>query len=217
MLQIKKRNGSIVPFDKQRIITAINNAFIEVDGDLVNSNIANDIADKITNFVDSTDNLLSVEDIQDWVEELLMVSDRRDVARAYVRYRYKREIVRDSNDEFFSEIGRKLRAEGVENSNANMDERSFGGRLGAASDVMMRKYALENCVSRMARENHENNEIYIHDLSSYAIGNHNCLSVPFDDLLAKGFNTRQIDVRPAQSVNTAFQLVAVIFQLQSLM
>ena len=46
---------------------------------------------------------------------------------------------------------------------------------------------------------------------------HNCLSIPFDDLLAKGFNTRQTDVRPAQSVNTAFQLVAVIFQLQSLM
>ena len=45
---------------------------------------------------------------------------------------------------------------------------------------------------------------------------HNCLSIPFDDLLAKGFNTRQTDVRPAGSVNTAFQLVAVIFQLQSL-
>ena len=44
----------------------------------------------------------------------------------------------------------------------------------------------------------------------------NCLSVPFDKLLAEGFNTRQTDVRPAQSVNTAFQLVAVIFQLQSL-
>ena len=45
---------------------------------------------------------------------------------------------------------------------------------------------------------------------------HNCLSVPFDKLLANGFNTRQTDVRPAQSVSTAFQLVAVIFQLQSL-
>ena len=45
---------------------------------------------------------------------------------------------------------------------------------------------------------------------------HNCLTIPFDELLAKGFNTRQTDVRPANSVNTAFQLVAVIFQLQSL-
>ena len=68
----------------------------------------------------------------------------------------------------------------------------------------------------MARRNHENNEIYIHDLNSYAVGSHNCLSIPFDDLLAKGFNTRQTDVRPAQSINTAFQLIAVIFQIQSL-
>ena len=45
---------------------------------------------------------------------------------------------------------------------------------------------------------------------------HNCLSIPFDKLLANGFNTRQTDIRPANSVNTAFQLVAVIFQLQSL-
>ena len=45
---------------------------------------------------------------------------------------------------------------------------------------------------------------------------HNCLSIPFDDLLANGFNTRQTDVRPANSINTAMQLVAVLFQLQSL-
>ena len=45
---------------------------------------------------------------------------------------------------------------------------------------------------------------------------HNCLTIPFDDLLANGFNTRQTDIRPANSVNTAFQLVAVLFQLQSL-
>lgn len=93
---------------------------------------------------------------------------------------------------------------------------SFGGRVGAGSDLQMKRYALDYCVSDMARHNHENNEIYIHDLSAYAVGMHNCLSIPFDDLLAKGFNTRQTDVRPAGSVNTAFQLVAVIFQLQSL-
>lgn len=45
---------------------------------------------------------------------------------------------------------------------------------------------------------------------------HNCLTIPFDDLLKNGFKTRQTDVRPANSINTAFQLVAVLFQLQSL-
>ena len=88
--------------------------------------------------------------------------------------------------------------------------------MGEASDVVLRQYALDNCMSEMAKNNHLNNEIYIHDLNSYAIGSHNCLTIPFDKLLANGFNTRQTDVRPAQSVSTAFQLVAVIFQLQSL-
>ena len=88
--------------------------------------------------------------------------------------------------------------------------------MGEARNELMKDYALNYCVSKKTRDNHLNNEIYIHDLDSYAVGEHNCLTIPFDDLLAKGFNTRQTDVRPARSINTAFQLVAVIFQLQSL-
>ena len=145
-----------------------------------------------------------------------MRSERKDVARAYIRYRYKREAARSSQNNFFKAIGEKLSGSKIENQNANVDEHSFGGRVGEASDIMLKQYALDFCVSPMAKANHENNEIYIHDLNSYAVGMHNCLSIPFDDLLAKGFNTRQCDVRPAGSVNTAFQLVAVIFQLQSL-
>ena len=80
----------------------------------------------------------------------------------------------------------------------------------------MKQYALDYCMSEKSKANHLNNEVYIHDLDHYALGDHNCLSVPFDKLLASGFNTRQTDVRPAGSVNTAMQLIAVIFQLQSL-
>ena len=88
--------------------------------------------------------------------------------------------------------------------------------MGEANSVQARDIALNNVVSPMSRDNHLNHMIYIHDLDSYVVGDHNCLSVPFDKLLKYGFNTRQTDVRPAQSVNTAFQLLAVIFQLQSL-
>ena len=100
--------------------------------------------------------------------------------------------------------------------NANMDESSFGGRIGETTNLIMREYALKYLMSDLMRENHLNNEVYVHDLDYYAVGCHNCLSIPFDDLLANGFNTRQTDVRPANSINTAFQLVAVIFQLESL-
>lgn len=216
---IQKRDGSFVPFDKEKIIHAVNSAFIEVDGQLYEDDTAKDIANDIE--IDliplmTNDGSASVEHIQDLVEDYLMQSERRDVARAYIRYRYKREVARNGGDEFIKAFSAKINGQDIENQNANVDEMSFGGRVGAGSDLQMKKYALDYCVSNMARRNHENNEIYIHDLSAYAVGMHNCLSVPFDDLLAPGFNTRQTDVRPAGSVNTAFQLVAIIFQLQSL-
>ena len=213
---IQKRDKSLVEFDKNKIINAINAAFIEVDGQLYEDDTARDIANDIETVLKTTNYKATVEDIQDMVETYLMRSERPDVARAYIRYRYKKEVARQVKSDFFDAIGEKLEARNVQNQNANVDEHSFGGRIGEAASFMTKQYALDNLVSPMARANHEGNMIYIHDLDAYAVGSHNCLSVPFDDLLANGFNTRQTDVRPANSVNTAMQLVAVIFQLQSL-
>ena len=209
-----KRDGTFVPFDKEKIVIAINKAFLEVDQQLYETDTAKDIAEEIELIAEQKN--LTVEEIQDLVEEYLMRSERKDVAKSYIRFRYKKEVVRERKDDFFNTIEDKLMAKDVKNQNANMDEKSFGGRVGEASSVMTKQYALDMLMSKKSRENHLNNRIYIHDLDSYATGMHNCLSIPFDDLLANGFNTRQIDVRPAQSVSTAFQLVAVIFQLQSL-
>ena len=145
-----------------------------------------------------------------------MSTKRKDVAKAYIKYRQKRTRERNWNTEMMRAAQEKLAGSKIDNQNANVDEHSFGGRRGEFHSVIAKQYALDNCMSKMSRNNHLNNEIYIHDLDAYAVGMHNCLSIPFDDLLASGFNTRQTDVRPANSINTAFQLVAVLFQLQSL-
>ena len=216
---IIKRDGSKAPFNKQKIIDAVNKALYEVDGCLYETETAEEIGEAVEAHVMGAEmigELLTVEDIQDRVEDYLMQSERRDVARAYIRYRYKKEVARNYKDDFITAIGEKLSASNVQNQNANLDEKSFGGRIGEASSYMTKDYALNYIVSDMARKNHLENMIYIHDLDAYAVGSHNCLTIPFDKLLAEGFNTRQCDVRPANSVNTAFQLVAVIFQLQSL-
>ena len=214
-MNVIKRDGRVVLFDKTKIRDAVLKAFQEVDNNITSESsvIADKISDEIENY---TGNDLTIDDIQNLVEKKLMSSKRKDVAKAYIEYRFFRDKERERNSHLFKEIWTKLNASDVQNQNANMDEKSFGGRIGEAANTMMKSYALKYCMSDMARKNHENNEIYIHDLDHYAIGNHNCLSIPFDDLLANGFNTRQTDVRPAQSVSTAFQLVAVIFQLQSL-
>lgn len=211
MIEVIKRDGRKVDFDKEKIVNAILKAMNDVD------HVNNDLAHRIANDISKIGkNQLDVEEIQDLVEEKLMASKSKDVARSYVRYRYDREKIRESKSRLMKEISEKLTAENVQNQNANVDEYSFGGRMGEANSAVMKNYALNYCMTDMSKENHLNNEIYIHDLDSYAVGMHNCLSIPFDKLLTNGFNTRQTDVRPANSVNTAFQLVAVIFQLQSL-
>jgi ribonucleoside-triphosphate reductase len=215
-MKVIKRNGSEVEFDKLKIIAAITGAFLE-QNEYIDEDMAGCI-DKIADNIEATakTKTLHVEEIQDLVEKRLMSTKYKTTAKAYINYRYLHGLARDNYRELMAAVDEKLSAANVQNQNANLDEKSFGGRVGEMADLVAKKYALEYLVSPMARANHENNEIYIHDLNSYAVGSHNCLSIPFDDLLANGFNTRQTDVRPAQSINTAFQLVAVIFQIQSL-
>ena len=210
-MKVIKRDGTEEIFDKNKIVSAVKKAFDSIDKD-----DDTDVAMRIAESIESMGVTLTVEEIQNIVESKLMASKHKDVAKAYINYRYLHKMARDQYSELMSAVADKLTAKNIQNQNANVDEASFGGRIGEASTVVTKQYALEYLVSDMAKNNHINNMIYIHDLDSYAVGSHNCLSIPFDDLLAKGFNTRQTDVRPANSVNTAFQLVAVIFQLQSL-
>ena len=214
---VVKRDGKEVPYNREKIICAINKALLEMDGNLNSDYISKNVATSIENyFAAHSVECITVEEIQDLVEWNLINGPRADLAKSYIRYRYKKEMARNRYKDLMDTIGEKLSASNVQNQNANVDEHSFGGRMGEMNGAVARMYALDHIVSHMAKENHLNNMIYIHDLDHYAVGSHNCLSIPFDDLLANGFNTRQTDVRPAQSVSTAFQLVAVIFQLQSL-
>ena len=213
-----KRNGKLVGFNKEKIENAINKAFVEVDGELFEKDTAATIADELYELYKAHSGLgnVSVETIQDWVERALMASERPDVAKSYICYRYLHNLARDRYADLMKAVHAKLSGKKIENQNANVDEHSFGGRQGEANRILTKHIALEETMSKMARQNHDDNIIYTHDLDSYSVGMHNCLSIPFDKLLAEGFNTRQVDIRPANSANTAFQLIAVIFQLQSL-
>ena len=217
-MKVIKRDGRIVDFDATKIERAILAAFQDVDGEI--SDYAKEKAENIASYIEGyyldVDETPGIEEIQDLVEKGLMSTKRKDVAKNYILYREERTKIRNANSKLMQNIKEKLEASNVQNQNANMDEHSFGGRMGEARSELMKDYALNYLVSPMARENHLNNEIYIHDLDAYAVGMHNCLTIPFDKLLVEGFNTRQTDVRPARSINTAFQLVAVLFQLQSL-
>lgn len=215
MPRVVKRDGRIVKFDESKMAKAIKCAMerttIGVDEELISKVISSFLSSKHIK-----EETINVETIHDFIENELMKSRRKDAAKEYILFRAHRDTERQRNSKLIKDIKKKLQATNVENQNANVDEHSFGGRIGEASRVVTKDYALNYCMSEKSKNNHLNNEIYIHDLDSYAVGCHNCLTIPFDDLLAKGFNTRQTDIRPANSINTAFQLIAVIFQIQSL-
>ena len=217
-MYIIKRDGRRVKFNQNKIIDAVLAAFKEVDKELSDYAYikAGNIADYIQETAEKADHELTIEEIQNYVEQGLMSTKRKDVARAYITYRNERTRMRQERSDFQHRLMKKLKATDVANQNANVDERSFGGRAGEVNGEVLRQQALNFFLSEKARYNHLENRIYIHDLDHYVLGDHNCLSIPFDKLLANGFNTRQVDIRPANSVDTAFQLLAVIFQLQSL-
>lgn len=211
-MQIIKRSGAEAPFDKEKIVAAITKANASVEeAERIPEGRIRWIADRIAAEATGATRAMSVEEVQDKVEESLMSDGYFSLARNYITYRYEHAKLREDNA-----LMEKLTASNVQNQNANVDETSFSGRMGETLSLITKKFALEHLMSPKSARNHVNNEIYIHDLDSYAVGMHNCLSIPFDKLLAEGFTVRQCDVRPAGSINTALQLVAVIFQLQSL-
>lgn len=210
-MRVLKRDKTTEEFQFEKIENAIRKAFESCEVP-VNKKVIECMRSR---YNENNDITVHVEDIQDAVEDCLM-QWCPPVAKKYIIYRYEHKVIRENRDKLIKGLTKKLMADDVQNQNANLDEYSFGGRMGEANRLVTKDYALNYCMSRKSRKNHLNNEIYVHDLDSYAVGMHNCLSVPFDELLSKGFNTRQTDVRPANSINTAFQLVAVLFQLQSL-
>ena len=216
-MNIIKRNGEEQVFDKTKIINAITKANKSVSNSekLSWEQIENIVSDVVKHCTE-LNRAPSVEEVQDLVEKGIMLQGKYALAKNYITYRYLHQLARDKYKDLMDKVSEKINAKRVVNQNANVDEFSFGGRTGETASVITKEYALNFLMSDVAKTAHEDNTIYTHDLDSYSVGMHNCLTVPLDYLLGHGFNTRQTDVRSARSLNTAFQLVAVLFQLQSL-
>ena len=214
-MKVIKRDGTPQEYDFMKIANAVTKAFESVNQE-VPDKFLEQVKESVEKLVISNNgDGTSIEDIQDCIQKELIKRNKYEVVEAFINYRRKREEIREEKSDLMKQVKEKLSAKNVQNQNANLDEASFGGRLGETSSAVARDIALKH-MSKIGRKNHEENMVYIHDLDHFVTGDHNCLSKQFDRLLATGFKTRQTDVRPAGSVNTAMQLVAVLFQLQSL-
>jgi ribonucleoside-triphosphate reductase len=215
VMQVEKRDGRIVKFDKEKIYIAIIKAFEDIDGEV--SDESKSLAENIANSIERVKRVnMHVEEIQDLIETKLMASKRKDVAKQYILYRDKRTRVRDSSSKLIRKVKERIDATNIENSNANVDERSFSGREKEASADLQKFMAIElGGLSEPVAKAHKEMLVYQHDLDKALLGQHNCLNLNFQEIFKNGFTTRNGDVRPPNSFSTACQLVAVAFQCQS--
>lgn len=217
MVHIIKRDGTIQPFDINKPLSALSKVYKKG----LNTEVNEELKEKLSKLLTSKygnvhkDISITIDEMQDVIRDFLMKYDK-SAAESFIIYREQRNQFREENSLLQKQIKSKLFAKNVVNQNANLDEHSFGGRIGESASLVCKNYALRHSMSKKSRHFHENNEIYQHDLDSFAVGEHNCLSCPTDDRLRYGMDVRQTNIRPAHSLNTAFQLVAVDFQLQSL-
>ena len=215
---IVKRDGTQVQFDRDKIINAINKAFIEVDGKLYETDTAYDIAVEIEQAarqLSEEDRMLSVESIQDLVEDYLMRSERKDVARAYIRYRYKKEILRQTSKTYdgileLVEMQNDELKEENSNKNAIVASTQRDYMAGEVSKDLSHRMLLPAEVVRA----HDAGEIHFHDMDYYAQHIHNCCLVNLEDMLQNGtvINKTKIE-KPhsfATACNIATQIMAVV-------
>ena len=210
-MQVIKRDGTRVLFDPNKIVNAINKALVSAYGSVYESDTAEEIADLIGQHgID-----MNVEQIQDLVENYLMKSEYPEVARAYILYRDQRSKERIRRTKLIQAVMRRTEATAVENSNANVDEKSFSGREKEASADVQKVIALDYTLSPEVSHAHKNMLLYQHDLEKTTVGEHNCLFVDFKPIFKDGFVTRNGDVRPPATYSTGCQQYAVIYQCQS--
>ena len=202
MIKVIKRDGRVVEFDKDKIKNAALAAFKEVDGEITQS--AKDKASEIASYINGLkDKEISVERIQDIVEEKLMASKRKDVARAYIIYRNERNKLRKSKT--YAVFNSIVNAESndVTKENANMNAETPAGMMMKFASETTRAYTDDELISSEAREAVDNNYIHIHDKDYYPTKSLTCLQHPLDRILKNGFRAGHGSSRPAKRIETA--------------
>ena len=196
---VVKRDGRVVIFDKRKIVDAILKAMevTETGEDIV---LAAEIASAISKI--NVDNM-SVEEIQDQVENELMNSPRQEVAKKYIAYRNQRNLARKAKSrEIFQEII-DAQATEITRENANMNADTPAGMMMKFASESTKSYVDECMLSDEVKEAVKNNYIHIHDKDYYPTKSLTCIQHPLDKILVDGFFAGHGESRPAKRIETA--------------
>ena len=205
---ITKRNGRKTDFNKDKIKIAVLKAFIDVDGE--ETAYAKEKAREIANYIESLDKDMDVESIQNIVEEKLMASNRKDVARSYVRFRYKRELMREAQTTLDNEIfGLKDGTSEETRNNANKDGKKLQTLKPMIADVTIIDQAKRLFFpERIMREHGK--KMYVHDMNYAGLPIFNCINVKWEDTLTHGAILGNAPITDSKSFGVAIALISQI-------
>ena len=196
---VVKRDGRIVGFNEQKIAAAIRKAMLTTpEGE--DETLIGQIADRISMRGKSQ---MTVEDIQDLVENELMKSARKEVAKAYIKYRNARSVARKAKTrDIFLEII-NIKNNDVTRENANMNADTPAGMMMKFSSETTKPFVDDYLLSEDAREAVRGNYLHIHDKDYYPTKSLTCVQHPLDKILTNGFQAGHGESRPAKRIETA--------------
>lgn len=211
-MKIIKRNGEEVKFNKEKIVNAISKANKEVKPSLqLSSNIINEIATKIENDCSKKLTTVSVEDIQELVEEYLMKYLAFDIAKKYIKYRYEHELLRKQNStdkQILSIVDSNNELIKQENSNKNptINSTQRDYIAGEVSKDISKRYLLPEDVNNA----HEEGIIHFHDEDYFLQHISNCCLVNLYDMLMNGTVISDTMIDRPKSFSTACNIATQI-------
>ena len=203
--RVLKRDGRTVEFNNQKIVAAILKAMNVTEGgeDIV---LAAQIASAISK-IDKDE--MTVEEIQDVVENALMNSPRQEVAKEYIRYRNKRNMARKAKtNEIFQTII-EAQVNDITRENANMNADTPAGMMMKFASEATKSFVDENLLSDPVREAVAGNYIHIHDKDYYPTKSLTCIQHPLDLILEHGLKAGHGESRPAKRIETASVLACI--------
>ena len=207
-----KRNGEEVAFDLEKIINAIKGANKDVDKlHRMNEYQIMAVADNVAKKIEESTHAVNVEDIQDMVETGIMELRGYEVAQKYVRYRYKRELMRKTNttdNGILALLDHMNEEVNQENSNKNpvINSTQRDYMAGEVSKDLSRRVLLPEEVVRA----HEAGIIHFHDSDYFAQKEHNCDLINLQDMLQNGTVISETMIEKPHSFFTACNVTTQI-------
>lgn len=206
--KIRKRDGRITEFTKEKITGAIFKAARAVGGE--DYETAENLTEKVICYLmkNIKDEIPDVETIQDAVEKVLIENGHAKTAKAYILHRSKRTRIREAKSELMDVVKDILVETSRENANVG---NSPSAKMLQIASAASKHYYLNNVIPEDMSKAHINGELHIHDLDYYG-KTLNCLQIDLTKLLLEGFNTGYGYIRPPKRISSAAAQAAIILQ-----